>query len=122
VGKCSSVDGQAAFLEELAEHRHVDYFQGLEQFHEHGLPCGLPAAKRDELENDPDLCEFQTEARALTRTGASFSVLNEAKIRLSACRRTLERETLRQHQKQWIQDRRVWKILTRGEKTRGRRP
>jgi hypothetical protein len=103
-----------AFLGEPAEHRHVDYFQGLEQFRESGLPYELPAAKRDELEDDPRLRELQAEVRALTESGASPE-LNDAKTRLSTYRRTLERDTLRQYQKQWIRDRRVWKILTRGK-------
>jgi hypothetical protein len=34
VANCSSVAGQDAFLGEAAEHRHIDYFQGLEQFWE----------------------------------------------------------------------------------------
>jgi hypothetical protein len=52
---CSSVDGMEAFLRGPAEHRHVDYFQGLEQFREHGLPSELPAAKSDKLGDDPGL-------------------------------------------------------------------
>ena len=86
-----------AFLGEEADHRHVDYFQGLEQFREHGLPCELPAANTDELENDPSLRELQVEFRALTVKGVSPSVLNRAKNRLSTYSRILERETLRQY-------------------------
>jgi hypothetical protein len=96
------VAGQEAFLGEAAEHRHIDYFQGLEQFREHGLPCELPAAKRDELKDDPGLRELYAEVRALTRKVASCSAIQEARNRLSTYRRTLERETLRKHQKQWI--------------------
>jgi hypothetical protein len=33
-------------------------FSGLEQFHENGLPCELPAAKHDELEDIPGLREL----------------------------------------------------------------
>jgi hypothetical protein len=103
-----------AFLEEQADHREVDYFQGLEQFREQGLPCQLPAAEQDKLEDDSVLRELRTTLRALTLNGPS-SAVNEAKNQLSTYRKALERETLRKYQKQWIQDRRVWKILTRGK-------
>jgi hypothetical protein len=48
-----------AFLGEEADHREVDYFQGLEQFHEQGLPYQLPAAERDKLQDHPILSELQ---------------------------------------------------------------
>lgn len=32
VANCSSIDGQGAFLDESADHRHVEYFQSLEKF------------------------------------------------------------------------------------------
>jgi hypothetical protein len=38
-----------AFLDEEADHGEVDYFQGLGQFREQGLPCQLPAAERNKL-------------------------------------------------------------------------
>lgn len=43
VANCSSVDGQAASRDEESDERHIEYFQGLEQFHEDGLPDKLPA-------------------------------------------------------------------------------
>jgi hypothetical protein len=49
VANCSSVAGIKVFLDEEADHYEVEYFQGLEQFREQGLPCQLPAAKRDKL-------------------------------------------------------------------------
>ena len=119
VANCSSVAGIEAFLGEVAEHRHVDYFQGLEQFREHGLPYELPTAKRDELENDPELREMRAEVAALTQKYDPHSLiterssLTEARNRLSTYRKTLKRETLQQYQKQWVQNQRVRKILTR---------
>jgi len=43
VANTSSIDGQAAFLNEPGDHSHIEYFQGLEKFRERGLPCELPA-------------------------------------------------------------------------------
>jgi hypothetical protein len=103
-----------AFLGEKADHREVEYFQGLEQFREQGLPYQLPAAERDKLQDDSVLGDLQHNLRALRLQGAP-SAVNEAKKHLSRYRETLERETLRQYQKQWIQERRVWKILSRGK-------
>jgi hypothetical protein len=34
VANFSSVDGQAAFRDEDSDHRHIEYFQGLEKFRE----------------------------------------------------------------------------------------
>src|SRR5439155_4049510 len=45
VANCSSVAGMRAFLGEVADHREVDYFQGMEQFREQGLPYQLPAVE-----------------------------------------------------------------------------
>jgi hypothetical protein len=115
VANCSSVTGMRAFLGEEADHREVDYFQGLEQFHEQGLPYQLPAAERDKLQDHPILSELQQNLRILKLEGAPSSAVNEAKTQLFTYRAALERETLRQYQKQWIQDRRVWKILSRGK-------
>ncbi len=96
---CSSVTGIEAFLGEVAEYYHVDYFQGLEYFREQGLRYKLPAAKRDELENDPEFHELQEQVRALTQKRDSRSSINEARSRLSAYRRTFKHETLRWYQK-----------------------
>jgi len=115
VANCSSVAGMRAFLDEEADHREVEYFQGLEQFREQGLPCQLPAAERDKLQDDSVLGELQRSLQALRLRRAPSSAINEAKNQLSTHRMTLEREALRLYQKQWIQDRRVWKILTRGK-------
>jgi len=104
-----------AFLGEEADHREVDYFQGMEQFREQGLPYQLPAAERDKLQDHPILSELQQNLQTLKLRGAPSSAISEAKSQLATYRIALERETLCKYQKQWIQDRRVWKILTRGK-------
>ena len=42
----SSIDGRSAFLNELAQHDHVDYFQFFAKFHKKSLPSKLPADRR----------------------------------------------------------------------------
>jgi hypothetical protein len=115
VANCSPVAGQDAFLGEAAEHRHIDYFQGLEQLRERGLPCELPAAKRDELEDDPDLRELQAEVRALTPKGATHSALNETRKSAFRVPQDPRARYTSPASKGMDQDRRVWKVLTRGK-------
>jgi hypothetical protein len=79
VTNCSSVAGMRAFLDEEADHREVEYFQGLEPFREQGLPCQLPAAERDKLQESSVLGEPQQSLRALRLQGAPSSAINEAK-------------------------------------------
>ena len=47
-----------------------------------------------------------------------FSFIHPDRDQLSTYRKVLECETLRKYRKQWIQDRRVWKTLTRGKNAR----
>lgn len=119
VANCSSVDGQAAFLGEALDHRHVDYFQSLEKFREPGLPCELPAHLEDRLRSEPRLRKLENEIQALKRQDVSGSSLKEAKDRLVSYRKTLKRTTLRQYQQDWTRDCRDWKILTRGKQQAG---
>src|SRR3954454_1512318 len=70
VANCSSVAGMSAFLDEKADHREVDYFQGLEQFREQGLPYQLPAAEREKLQSDSILRDRQQTLRDLKLKGA----------------------------------------------------
>jgi hypothetical protein len=52
VAQTSSVAGQSAFLDEEADHEPIDYFQGLEQFRERGLPCELPCHLEEKVKLD----------------------------------------------------------------------
>jgi hypothetical protein len=117
VANCSSVDGQGAFLGEAADHRHVEYFQGLERFREDGLPCTLPAKLVAELKADPHFSGLKHNLDALIEAKASSAAVNEAKSRVSQCWRSLEREALKAFQQQWVRDRRDWKVMTRGEES-----
>lgn len=117
VANTSSVDGQAAFLGETSDHTHIDYFQGLEKFREPGLPCELPAHVEQRLNDNPQLRGLETEVQALLHRDAAAS--KEARRRLRNYRRALKQSTLRQYQEAWVQERRDWKILTRGKEQPG---
>ena len=119
VANCSSVDGQAAYLGESTDHRHVDYFQSLEKFREQGLPCELPAHLAESLGGDSRLVELENEVQALAGKGGASTALREAKSRRDGYRKSLKRAALRQHQEKWIRERRDWKILTRGKERSG---
>lgn len=87
VANCSSVDGQAAFLEEAPDHRHVDYFQSLEKVPRTKSPLWTPGL-------DPRLCELESEVQAIKYQDVSGSSLKEAKARLASYRKTLKHTTL----------------------------
>jgi len=115
VANCSSVAGLEAFRDKTTDHRHVEYFQSLEKFREQGLPCELPAHLEYALKRDPRLLGLQAEVQALTDERGAAGALNEAKCRVANYYKTLKSNTLREHQEQWIWDRRDWTILTRGK-------
>jgi hypothetical protein len=99
VANTSSVDGQAAYLGEMADHSHIDYFQGLEQFRKCGLPCELPAQLEEQVNRDSQLLELEREVRELSRSDSEAA--KEAKRRIASCRKTLKRLALRQFQETW---------------------
>ncbi|MCJ1426427.1 hypothetical protein MMC29_004330 [Sticta canariensis] len=114
VANTSSVDGQAAFLGESTDHAHIDYFQGLEKFHEPGLPCQLPAYLEHRVNRDPRLLELERTVRE--HSPADPEGAKEAKRSLAvSCRKTLTRLALRRYQEEWVRERRDWKVLTRGK-------
>ena len=104
-----------SFSRGAADHRHVDYFQSLEKFREPGLPCKLPTRFGKALKSDPGLVELEDEIRALVQEEGASSALDSAKSRRNSYHKALYRKTLRRYQEQWVQDRRDWKILTRGK-------
>lgn len=114
VANCSSVDGQAAFRDEEIDQRHIEYFQSLEKFHEDGLPDKLPAHLEEELKQDPRVCELEAEMRALMGGQGANQAFSTAKRQLTTYTKKLKRDALRLYQETWIQERRDWKILTRG--------
>lgn len=113
VADISSVDGQAAFLGEAAEHSHIEYFQSLEKFRERGLPCSLTAELEEQLHRDPKILELESELSAHVQSDPAAAI--ETKRNLTSYRKTLKRLTLRKYQEAWIRERRDWKILTRGK-------
>lgn len=60
----SSCDGLGAFLQEPLNHKGVDYFQGLSQFWQPGLPTRLPPSRKDELRTHPDMIKH---AKSMTK-------------------------------------------------------
>jgi hypothetical protein len=107
------VDGGAAWRGEQLDHSAIDYFQGYGQFRQEGLPCSLPAFIEEEMENDPMIQRLAKEVQ----TAVMADTLAEAKRCLFNARRRWKRDRLPRYQKEWIQERRDWQVVTRGEKT-----
>ncbi len=61
VANTSSVCGKSAFLDEVAQHDHVDYFQSFANFREKGLPTKLPAEKEDAIRRDSQFLKLESE-------------------------------------------------------------
>lgn len=115
MANCSSVDGQAAFRDEESDQRHIEYFQSLEKFHEDGLPDELPAHLEEELKQDLYLCELKAEVQTLRGAEGDNQAFSTAQRRLTTYSKKLKRDALRLYQETWVQERRDWKILTRGK-------
>ena len=113
VTNTSSVDGRGAFLGEDVDQGHIDYFQSLEKFREPGPPCELPTHIEENLKGDPKLRELEVEVRVCSYMCPS--VLKESKQRLASYLKLLKCTALLEYQDKWIQDRRDWKIITRGK-------
>lgn len=115
IANTSSIDGQSAFLDEPAKTRHIQYLQGVSRFHENGLPASLPAEKEALISQNPELLQLQEEVEQLIKDCADEYTISMAKQNLRRCRRQIKDEALRQYRVDWVQERRDWKILSRGK-------
>ena len=115
MANCSSVDGQAAFRNEKSDHRHIEYFQSIEKFHEEGLPDKLPSHLEDGIYRDPELRELEKEMQTLAQPGGGSKARSRPKQQYANRLKKLKKQALRQYQETWIRERRDWKILTRGK-------
>ena len=115
VANTSSVDGKRAFLKEAAHHDHVEYFQSFAKFCEKGLPTSLPAERDATVKQDPQLLALKDRVFQLKAEAACSSDIKAAQSKARSCQNILMKKALRQHQLQWVQDRRDWKVLTRGK-------
>jgi hypothetical protein len=115
MANCSAVDGQSAFLGEPSDHRPIDYFQSLEMFREAGLPCTLPIRLEESIRDDPDLLELERDVDTLVcEKGATAPAVKEARRCVNRLRSRLKKDALSQYQEEWVEERRDWKIQTRG--------
>ncbi|KAJ4507488.1 hypothetical protein HRR83_004066 [Exophiala dermatitidis] len=95
VANCSSVDGQAAFRNEKSDHRHIEYFQSMEKFHEDGLPDKLPSHLEDEIYRDPELRELKQETQTFTQTGGGSKGRSQPKQQYANRLKKLKNQALR---------------------------
>jgi hypothetical protein len=115
VANTSSCDGRRAFLDETAQHDHVEYFQGFSKFREKGLPWTLPAEKEAALEKDQHLIELKNKVQQLKSEGAAHKDIDKAKNRVRSYYDSLWKTNLQNYQTWWVQNRRDWKIRTQGK-------
>ena len=110
----SSANGKSAFLREPASYEAIDYFQGLEQFREEGLPQHLPTKLEAELCQNSEIIRLKLEISNANLDPDQVAQLGRD---LRNLMKRLRNKALEQYKKEWVKDRRDWKILTRGKST-----
>lgn len=115
VANTSSCDGISAFHNEPAKHDHVEYFQSFALLREKGLPSRLPAEQKAAIQNLPLIKSLQDNLLQLSTKSASKSEIQSARTRFYTVRSKLEKDALADYQLQWVQQRRDWKVMTRGK-------
>lgn len=113
VAHTSSVNGRNAFLDEPKSHIAVDYLQGLEQFREVGLPLRLPTQLWNEILTDSEVLRLD---QLLQSCKVNTDEFKEIKNHIRNSKARLKTIKLKQHQRDWMKERREMKIVTRGRK------
>jgi LPS O-antigen subunit length determinant protein (WzzB/FepE family) len=98
VANTSSVDGKSAFLNEPAQHDHIEYFQSSEKFRENGLPTNLSAEKEAEVKRDLRFLALEGIITQLKEYGASPSESKTAKNKTHSYHSSLLKKALEQYQ------------------------
>jgi hypothetical protein len=94
----------------LADHTHIEYFQGYGQFHEHGLPRRLPIEEEQKIDADPCLVAKATEIQ----DAKSDEDTKRLKYDYNVLKRKIYSKALQRYQTEWVRSQCDWKILTRG--------
>jgi len=94
----SSCDGFAAFLGEKPDHKAVDYFQGLEQFWQPGMPVKLPVTLRQKVRQQPELLDIKKKMSA-----SSGDELESLKRDQSSAIARLEKQALLSYRKECLE-------------------
>lgn len=101
----SSVDGRSAFLNEPAQHDHIDYFQSFAKFREKGLPNRLPADRENVIRRDPYLRELESHVYQLKKGTGTASQIKAAESKVCGNRASLTQKSLQQYKLEWIRQR-----------------
>ena len=117
VANTSAVCGKSAFLNEIAQHDHVDYFQSFAKFRENGLPTTLPTQKGDAIRRDPQLLELESDVQWLKIQRNPTCDIKAAKSKARAYRANLTKKKPPQYKFERIRERRNWKVKTRGKES-----
>lgn len=115
VANTSSCDGKSAFLNEKPQHDHVNFFQSFAHLREPGLPTKLPAEKEAATRRDSGVLALESEIAQLRRDNACVNDKRLARSKLQTLLKKLKRDQLRQHQHEWVENRRKWHVTTRGK-------
>jgi hypothetical protein len=91
----SSCDGMSAFLREKPDNRAVEYFQGLSQFRQEGLPNRLPAALKEDVSRDAELLAWDRK-----KSQADGNTRKEARQKRQKVLERLEKHRLEEYQRE----------------------
>ncbi|KAI9760437.1 MAG: hypothetical protein M1840_002415 [Geoglossum simile] len=99
-----------AFLNEVAQHDYIEYFQGFGKFCENGLLRDLSVKKEAALEKDEELIEHRKRVQQLEDKGASLNDIKEIRNKARSYHKSLLIARIWEYQTWCVQDRRDWKI------------
>jgi hypothetical protein len=111
---CSSIHGQAAFLDEPRSHAHIAIFQTFERFHWLSLPNRLPAEKLEALDRDPAVHEMEEHVAQLKAQDGAPKDVRHARDRLGSYRRSSKKAAFKAYREEWLRTRKESAILSRG--------
>ncbi|ODM19363.1 hypothetical protein SI65_05981 [Aspergillus cristatus] len=112
---CSSIDTVSDVLGEEEEMYHIEYFQGYEQFWEVSLPRELPAGQKEAILGRPELVAMQEHIEQLLADKASSVDVDFERQEYRKALISIQLSELHCYQAQWVQERRDWRIVSRGK-------
>ncbi|KFA77150.1 hypothetical protein S40288_10234 [Stachybotrys chartarum IBT 40288] len=103
----SSCDGFAAFMREKPDHTAVEYFQGISQFWQPGLPTRILAEHRAQVKRNAEIMEYN---RKLQDATDEFTIDRLSKDRQNAIKR-LEKLALNEYRSKRMKEMRQDRLL-----------
>ncbi|KAJ5139397.1 uncharacterized protein N7515_004245 [Penicillium bovifimosum] len=113
---CSSINTVDCVLDEKGDDRHIEYWQGHEQYRETGLPSHLPAGIEESVLESDELAEIKSHIGLADAIGDKERG-NYERLQYRDTHIRLRLSALTNYRTQWVRDRRDWTVLSKGQKS-----